>query len=244
MTVIMWPLPEPTCVSFTCSLALAVQTCTMPERHEQLKNIFCITLHICMSSSTALNYMFCTSAATAFGLQIVLCTQPTSVIQQSLAKIVCCVACSVCRQETMHDNNQPGMHVTPLGLYQTVVIWKWTDFQVCVQVTATVLCSDGAVAASSVALNAVSAALMCSDIPWEGPLAAVQIAHSASGGDAGQTTIQPTSEQLLGCGLSGLYVGTADTALLADFQVAFLDVFHFISFHFISFHFISFHFIL
>ncbi|DBB10117.1 hypothetical protein WJX82_000225 [Trebouxia sp. C0006] len=87
-----------------------------------------------------------------------------------------------------------------------------------VTVTATVLCSDGAVAASSVALNAVSAALMCSDIPWEGPLAAVQIAHSASGGDAGQTTIQPTSEQLLGCGLSGLYVGTADTALLADFQ--------------------------
>ena len=119
------------------------------------------------------------------------------------------------------------MHVTPLRLCQTVVLWKWTDFQMCVQVTATVLCSDGAVAASSVALNAVSAALMCSDIPWEGPLAAVQIAHNASDGDAGQTTIQPTSEQLLGCGLSGLYVGTADTALLADFQVAFLDVFHY-----------------
>jgi polyribonucleotide nucleotidyltransferase len=94
----------------------------------------------------------------------------------------------------------------------------------CVQVTATVLCSDGAVAASSVALNAVSAALMCSDIPWEGPLAAVQIAHNASDDDAGQTTIQPTSAQLLDCGLSGIYVGTADTALLADFQVAFLDV--------------------
>lgn len=93
----------------------------------------------------------------------------------------------------------------------------------CVQVTATVLCSDGAVAASSVALNAVSAALMCSDIPWEGPLAAVQIAHNASDDDAGQTIIQPTSEQLVDCGLSGIYVGTADTALLADFQVAFLD---------------------
>ncbi|KAL0036610.1 hypothetical protein WJX79_002514 [Trebouxia sp. C0005] len=87
-----------------------------------------------------------------------------------------------------------------------------------ITVTATVLCSDGAVAASSVALNAVSAALMCSDIPWEGPLAAVQIAHNASDDDAGQTIIQPTSEQLVDCGLSGIYVGTADTALLADFQ--------------------------
>lgn len=95
----------------------------------------------------------------------------------------------------------------------------------CFQVTATVLCSDGAVAASSVALNAVSAALLCSDIPWEGPLAAVQIAHNASDVDAGQTIIQPTSEQLLRCGLSGLYVGTADTALLADFQVAFFMYF-------------------
>ena len=64
-TVMMWPLPAPTCVSFTRSLTLAVQTCTMPERHEKLKNVFCITLHICMSSSTALNCTFCTTAATA-----------------------------------------------------------------------------------------------------------------------------------------------------------------------------------
>lgn len=119
--------------------------------------------------------------------------------------------------------DQPGMQVAPIGLGQTVVIWLWTHFQMCVQVTATVLCSDGAVAASSVALNAVSAALLCSDIPWEGPLAAVQIAHNASDDDAGQTFIQPTSEQLLGCGLTGIYMGTADAALLADFQVTVLD---------------------
>ncbi len=124
----------------------------------------------------------------------------------------------------MDDNSQPGMQVVLIGLCPTVVMWVWTDFHVCIQVTATVLCSDRAVAASGVALNAVSAALMCSDIPWEGPLAAVQIAHDASDDDTGQTIIQPTSEQLLDCGLSGLYVGTADTALLADFQVAFLDV--------------------
>lgn len=39
MTVIMWPLPQPLCVSFTRSPTLAVQTCPMPERHEQLTQL-------------------------------------------------------------------------------------------------------------------------------------------------------------------------------------------------------------
>lgn len=88
------------------------------------------------------------------------------------------------------------------------------------QVTATVLCSDASVAPSSIALNAVSAALMCSDLPWNGPFAAVHMAHNASDVGAGETVLQPSRAQVQEYGMSGMYVGTADTTLLADFQVS------------------------
>lgn len=84
------------------------------------------------------------------------------------------------------------------------------------QVTVSMLCSDGTAAASSLAINAVSAALMCSNIPWNGPLAAAQLACNASGEG---TVVQPSVAQLAAASMSGIYVGTADTALLADFQV-------------------------
>ena len=68
-------------------------------------------------------------------------------------------------------------------------------------------------------MNAVSAALMCSNIPWNGPLAAVQMACN----DSQQgTVVQPSVAELAGCSMSGIYAGTADSVLLADFQVSLL----------------------
>lgn len=84
------------------------------------------------------------------------------------------------------------------------------------QVTVSMLCTDGTAAASSLALNAVSAALMCSNIPWNGPLAAVQMACSES--EEG-SIMQASVAELAAASMSGIYVGTADSALLADFQV-------------------------
>ena len=86
------------------------------------------------------------------------------------------------------------------------------------QVTVSMLCTDGTAPASSLALNAVSAALMCSNVPWNGPLAAVQLACSESGEG---TVVQPSVAELAAASMSGMYVGTADSALLADFQVSF-----------------------
>ena len=67
------------------------------------------------------------------------------------------------------------------------------------------------------AMNTVSTALVCSHIPWNGPLAAVQVAspHSEE-----NMVVQPSMAQLEAASLSGLYVGTAEATLLADFQVS------------------------
>ena len=61
---------------------------------------------------------------------------------------------------------------------------------------------------------------MCSHIPWKGPLAAVQVAHIDRGSADGGNVIQPSSAQLQACSMSGIYVGTADKTLLANFQVS------------------------
>ncbi|KAL3159491.1 hypothetical protein ABBQ38_009910 [Trebouxia sp. C0009 RCD-2024] len=82
-------------------------------------------------------------------------------------------------------------------------------------VTVSMLCTDGTAPASSLAVNAVSAALMCSNIPWNGPVAAVQIACSESGEGS---IMQASVAELAAASMSGIYVGTADSALLADFQ--------------------------
>ena len=93
----------------------------------------------------------------------------------------------------------------------------WSLF---IQVNAIVLCSDGSSEPAAIAINAISAALMRSDIPWQGPISAVQFAHKKAGkGKPGDVIIQPSFTQLQDCTASGLYVGSADSVLLADFQV-------------------------
>ena len=88
------------------------------------------------------------------------------------------------------------------------------------QVNAIVLCSDGSSEPAAIAINAISAALMRSDIPSQGPVAAVQFAHQKAGeGKLGDIIIQPSVSQLQDCTASGLYVGSGDSVLLADFQV-------------------------
>ena len=81
------------------------------------------------------------------------------------------------------------------------------------------LCTDGAADASCVAINAVSAALLGSSIPWNGPLAAVQVAVADQDSGPGPTVVQPSAAQLAKSSMAGLYVGTASNTLLADFQV-------------------------
>ena len=66
------------------------------------------------------------------------------------------------------------------------------------------------------AMNAVSAALTCSNIPWIGPLAAVQVAYSLP---EATVIVQPSAAELQASSMSGIYVGTADALLLADFRV-------------------------
>ena len=95
-----------------------------------------------------------------------------------------------------------------------------TQRQAVSQVTATVLCADGATDASCVAINAVSAALLGSSTPWNGPLAAVQVAVADQGSGPGPAVVQPSAAQLAKSSLAGLYVGTASNTLLADLQVS------------------------
>ena len=87
------------------------------------------------------------------------------------------------------------------------------------QITANVLCTDGQIDPDVVAINAVSAALSISNIPWGGPLAAVRVTRTEMGSADGTLTAAPTLDDQRSSGLNLLYVGTADRALLVDFQV-------------------------
>lgn len=87
------------------------------------------------------------------------------------------------------------------------------------QITANVLCTDGQIDPDVVAINAVSAALSISNIPWAGPLAAVRVTRTEMGSADGTLTAAPTLDDQRSSGLNLLYVGTADKALLVDFQV-------------------------
>ena len=81
------------------------------------------------------------------------------------------------------------------------------------------LCTDGQIDPDVVAINAVSAALSISNIPWAGPLAAVRVTRTEMGSADGTLTAAPTLDDQRSSGLNLLYVGTADRALLVDFQV-------------------------
>lgn len=82
------------------------------------------------------------------------------------------------------------------------------------QVFAHVLSADGATDPDVMAVAAASAALMCSDLPWAGPVAAARVALLADG----QLVVGPSVEQQEGAALNLLVACTADriTMLEAD----------------------------
>lgn len=64
------------------------------------------------------------------------------------------------------------------------------EFYFDTQLVATVLSVDGATDPDVLAINAASAALACSDVPWAGPVGAVRLARLA-----GRTVLHPTPEE-------------------------------------------------
>ena len=76
------------------------------------------------------------------------------------------------------------------------------------------LSSDGAVAPDVLAINAASAALMCSNIPWGGPVAAVRVAQIK-----GRLVVNPPPSAAAGATLSLLYAGSARETVVVDLQV-------------------------
>ena len=78
------------------------------------------------------------------------------------------------------------------------------------------LSSDGAVAPDVLAINAASAALMCSNIPWGGPVAAVRVAQIK-----GRLVINPPPSAAAEAPLSLLYAGSASQAVVVDLQVTY-----------------------
>ncbi|KAK9811328.1 hypothetical protein WJX72_001896 [[Myrmecia] bisecta] len=88
-------------------------------------------------------------------------------------------------------------------------------FSLPLQVVANVLSSDGEVHPDTLSINAASAALTCSDIPWAGPVGAVRV-----GRIGGQLMINPSPSQDEQSDLDLTYVGTLDRAVMVDGQAA------------------------
>ncbi|CAI0430355.1 unnamed protein product [Linum tenue] len=82
-----------------------------------------------------------------------------------------------------------------------------------VQVTASVLSSDGRHDPDVMAANATSAALMLSDIPWGGPIGMIRI-----GRIDGHFIVNPTMEELILSDLNLVYACTKDKTLMIDVQ--------------------------
>ncbi|KAM1058636.1 hypothetical protein ACFX2B_023253 [Malus domestica] len=82
-----------------------------------------------------------------------------------------------------------------------------------VQVTASVLSSDGKQDPDVLAANATSAALMLSDIPWGGPIGMIRI-----GRIAGKFIVNPTMDELSLSDLNLVYACTRDKTLMIDVQ--------------------------
>ena len=80
-----------------------------------------------------------------------------------------------------------------------------------VQVIITSLSSDGERHLDILAINAASAALMISDIPWPGPVGAVRI-----GMKNGEFMVNPTTSQMEGSDLDLRIAGTADAILMVE----------------------------
>lgn len=88
-----------------------------------------------------------------------------------------------------------------------------TGFYHEVQVTASVLSSDGTQDPIVYAANATSAALMLSDIPWGGPIGMIRI-----GRICGQFVVNPTMDELSLSDLNLIYACTKDKTLMIDVQ--------------------------
>ncbi|KAM1296521.1 hypothetical protein ACFX2I_023350 [Malus domestica] len=82
-----------------------------------------------------------------------------------------------------------------------------------VQVTASVLSSDGKQDPDVLVANATSAALMLSDIPWGGPIGMIRI-----GRIAGKFIVNPTMDELSLSDLNLVYACTRDKTLMIDVQ--------------------------
>ncbi|PIA61826.1 hypothetical protein AQUCO_00200076v1, partial [Aquilegia coerulea] len=82
-----------------------------------------------------------------------------------------------------------------------------------VQVTASVLSSDGKQDPDVMAANATSAALMLSDIPWGGPIGVIRI-----GRIDGQFVINPSMDELTLSDLNLVYACTREKTMMIDVQ--------------------------
>eukprot|EP00850_Spirogloea_muscicola_P016326 SM000131S26756 [mRNA] locus=s131:368504:374026:- [translate_table: standard] len=88
-------------------------------------------------------------------------------------------------------------------------------FSADVQIMASVLAAGGEADPDVLAINAASAALHSSDVPWGGPLGAVRI-----GRVAGQLVVNPKPMELAESDLSLLYAGTEDRTLMLEAQAS------------------------
>lgn len=82
-----------------------------------------------------------------------------------------------------------------------------------VQVSANVLSSDGKQDPDVMAANATSAALMLSDIPWNGPIGMIRM-----GRICGKFIVNPSMDELTISDLNLVYACTKDKALMIDVQ--------------------------
>jgi polyribonucleotide nucleotidyltransferase len=80
-----------------------------------------------------------------------------------------------------------------------------------VQVISILMSADGVIDPDILAINGASAALMVSDIPWNGPIGAVRV-----GSIQGQLVVNPTHSELLDSVLDLVYVGTQDEILMIE----------------------------
>ena len=82
------------------------------------------------------------------------------------------------------------------------------------QVTATLLASDGQLDPMALAINAASAALATSCVPWHGPVGAVRLCSSN-----GSLSFNPTALQMAEADFSLLYAGTAEATVVLQLEV-------------------------
>ena len=86
-----------------------------------------------------------------------------------------------------------------------------SDFLNEVQIIGLLLSTDLKHESDILMVNGASAALMCSDIPWGGPIGCVRIAQVN-----GEFVINPTNNQQFDSDLDLIYVGTRDRALMIE----------------------------